>query len=201
VQSVRAVYEAQTSTYFGTTTGTTVGAGYARGVGVVPTVGRSTFHTSGSSSSLLADQVAPPPQPWLRQPGGGCALGIMVAFTIGAVVLVLPLLMVNRDPENLKNAIIAFSALGVPFLSASIALSIKRARDRRKFRRDFREYSQVFPSQVAVWSTAYLCQRCHVAYIPAGVFGFREPQAVPVPAFQSLVATVAADLRARGLLA
>ncbi|MFG2694968.1 hypothetical protein [Kitasatospora sp. NPDC048407] len=88
----------------------------------------------------------------------------------------------------------------MPLMVASVALAIKRARDRRRFRRDFHEYSQVFPSRVAGWSTAYLCQRCHVAFIPAGSLGSPEAQAAPVPAFRALVATVAADLRSRGLL-
>jgi len=176
VQSVPGLYEAQTSTYAGTS------GGY----------GYRTVHTYGSSSSLLADQIAPPPVPRLTQPTGGCAVAILAAFAAGAGLMVLPLLLTSDDPDAGKNALITFCALGLPFALAAVALTVKRARERRQSLANFRAYQAAFPSLLAVWNAAFLCRRCHLAFFPAGVMGLTAPRSTPAAGFQQLVATLAA---------
>ncbi|MEV6209640.1 hypothetical protein [Kitasatospora sp. NPDC051914] len=182
VQSVPGLYEAQTHSYAGTTRG--YGGGY----------GARTYYTSGSSSSLLADQIAPPPVPRLLQPTGGCALALMTALGLGGGVMVLPLLA-SGEPGAGRKALIVFVVLALPFLAAALALVVKRFRDRLKNRAAFRDYRARYPSLLAVWSTGFLCRRCHIAFIPAGALGLGKPRTVPVPGYQQLVAAVAADLR------
>ncbi|WP_158844497.1 hypothetical protein [Streptomyces sp. NRRL WC-3742] len=195
VSSVPSVYESQTSTYSGQSTGFSSGVGYARGVGPVSTFGRSTVYTSGSTSSRLADQIAPPPVPRLARPGGGCGLAILVAFVLGAAVIVLPALLTSNEPDALRSSLLVFGLLGGPFLIAAVALTLKRAKERRRLRREFQEYSVVQPSLATAWSATYLCRRCHVAFLPEGALGLGGSAMAPVPAFRTLVETVARRLR------
>ncbi|MFD7902677.1 hypothetical protein ACFV4F_38595 [Kitasatospora sp. NPDC059722] len=194
VRSVPSVYESQTSTYSGTSTGYSSGVAYARGVGVVPSFGSSTVHSSGSTSSLLASHIAPPPPPRLVRPSGGCALAIVVAVAAAWALAMLPLLT-SGDKGAGQNSAIAFTVLGGPFVLAAVLLIIQRSRTRRRSQKAFEAHSVVYPSFATAWSAAYLCLRCHVAYVPEGALGIGASPAVPVHRFPDLVASTAARLR------
>ncbi|MEE1783222.1 hypothetical protein PUR71_09880 [Streptomyces sp. SP17BM10] len=195
VRSVPSIYESQTSTYAGTSTGYSSGVAYASGVGVIPSFGSSTVHTSGSSSSLLASHIAPPPPPRLAQPGGGCGLAVVLAFAAAWGVILLPYLFTSGDKDAGRNAAIMFTVLGGPFVFAAVMMLINRAKSRRQAREAFQSHSVVYPSFATAWSAAYLCLRCHVAYVPEGALATGASPAVPVHRFPDLVATTAARLR------
>ncbi|MGW2251898.1 hypothetical protein ACWCXH_17085 [Kitasatospora sp. NPDC001660] len=195
VRSVPSVYESQTSTYSGTSTGYSSGVAYASGVGVIPTFGSSTVHTSGASSSLLANQIAPPPPPRLARPGSGCGLAILVAVASAWGVVLLPYLFTSGDQHAGRNTAIMFAILGGPFVFAAVMMLVNRAKFRRRAQQDFQAHSAVYPSYAAAWSAAYLCQRCHVAYVPEGALPIAASPAVPVHRFPDLVAGTAARLR------
>ncbi|MER7702769.1 hypothetical protein ABTX81_07715 [Kitasatospora sp. NPDC097605] len=198
VQSVPSVYESQTSTYTGRSTGYSSGVAYARGVGIVPTFGSTTTYVSGSSSSLLADQLAPPPAPRLAAPRNGCAIAAMFGLVAGAGFLALIVSFSTSGQENSgRDALILLAVLATPFLLTAAGLLIGRGRFRRRARRDFEAYAAVHPSLVTAWQAGYLCHRCHTAFLPDGALGLGlgTTAVVPVPRFPDLVAFVAGRLR------
>lgn len=195
VRSVRAVYEEQTSTYSQSTTGLTSGTAFVRGA-AVPAFGRSTFHTSGSISSLLADHLVPPPYPHLTKPNGGCLLAAVSVVPLLACLLTLPLLASGQSDAG-RNALIFSSVTGLPFVLVAATLFVHRLRTQQRNKQHFRQYSAMYPSLSAVWNAAFLCQRCHLAFIPAGALGPGEPAAAPVPHFQHMVSSLAGKLRSR----
>ncbi|MFD7630726.1 hypothetical protein ACFV7Q_32685 [Streptomyces sp. NPDC059851] len=190
VRSVRAVYEEQTGTYAGVSTGYSSGTGFAPGVGPVAVFGRSTVHTSGVSSTLLAQQLAPPPQPILERQRGGCALAVLCAVPVVVALMTLPLLASGK-PGAGHNAMIFWGVLGLPALAGAVATLFHRALARRSARKRFQAQTAAFPALFAVWEAAFTCGRCHLAYLPAGPFAPAGPRSVPVPGFQQLVWTVA----------
>ncbi len=195
VRSVCAVYEEQTSTYVQSTTGLTAGTAFVRGA-AVPAFGRSTFHTSGSISSLLADHLAPPPNPHLARPNGGCLLAAVSMVPLLACLLTLPLLASGRAGAG-RNAMVFWCATALPFVLIAAGLLIHRIRTQRRNKQNFRQYSAVYPSLATVWNAAFLCQRCHLGFVPAGALGRGEPAATPVPQFQQMVWSLAGELRSR----
>ncbi|MFF8771518.1 hypothetical protein [Kitasatospora sp. NPDC015120] len=198
VRSVPSVFESQTSTYTGRSTGHSSGVAYASGVGIVPTFGSTTTFVSGSSSSLLADQLAPPPAPRLAAPRNGCAITAMFGLAVGALFLATIVSISTSGQENSgRDALILLAVLATPFLLTAVGLLIGRARFRRRARREFEAYAAVHPSLVSAWQSSYLCQRCHVAFLPAGALGLDlgSTAVVPVPRFPDLVAFVAGRLR------
>lgn len=194
VRSVRAVYEEQTSTYFQSTTGRTSGTVFVRGA-AVPAFGRSTHQTSGAISTLLADQLAPPRQPHLAKPRGGCLLAVMSVAPLLACLLTLPLLVSSQAGAG-RNAIVFWCATGLPFVVVAVTLLFHRLRTQRRNKEQFERYSAVYPSLLTVWNATYLCQRCHLGFVPAGALG-GEPVAAPVHDFQHLVSSLATGLRNR----
>ncbi|MFE5585626.1 hypothetical protein [Kitasatospora sp. NPDC056531] len=194
VRSVPSVYQSQSSRYSGTSTGYSSGVAYASGVGVVPAYGRSTVHTSGVSSSLLAVQIAPPPRPRLAKPGLGCEIASLFFLASVFLLFVLPPVLTSDKP-HVRGFLLAFGMLGGPFVVAGVALSVRRARKADRFRRQFEEYSEIQPSLAAAWSATFLCLRCNVAYLPDGEFGISPAPVVPVCDLHGLVAVTAARLR------
>lgn len=195
IRSVRAVYEEQTSTYVQSTTGVSSGTAFVRGA-AVPAFGRSTFHTSGSISSLLAEHVAPPPYPHLARPNGGCLLAAVSAAPVLACLLTFPLLL-SDQPGAARNAAIFWCATALPFVVIAAALLVLRIRTRQRNKQNFRQYSAIYPSLSEVWHAAFLCQRCHLGFLPAGALGRSEPAATAVPQFQQMVWSLAEELRSR----
>ncbi|MEU8437031.1 hypothetical protein AB0F18_29840 [Streptomyces sp. NPDC029216] len=184
VRRVRAVYEAQTGTYAGVSTAYTAPA-------------RSTVHTSGVSSTLLAQQLAPPPQPFTERQRGGCVLALLCAVPVAAALMTLPLLA-GDAPDAGRNALIFWGVTGLPALVAALALLIHRVLARRAARQRFRAQTAAFPALFAVWEAAFTCGRCHLAYLPPGPFAPTGPRSVLVPGFQHLVWAVAQELRGSG---
>jgi hypothetical protein len=195
VRSVRAVYEEQTSTYFQSTTGLTSGTAFVRGA-AVPTFGRSTFHTSGSISSLLADHLAPPPYPHLVKPNGGCLLAVVSVAPLLSCLLTLPLLASDQAGAG-RNAMVFWFATGLPFVLVAAILLVHRIRTQQRNKQHFRQYSAIYPSLSTIWNATFLCQRCHLGFVPAGALGRGEPAAAAVPHFQQMVSSLASELRSR----
>ncbi|MEV7027850.1 hypothetical protein [Kitasatospora sp. NPDC093558] len=195
MRSVPSVYESQTSTYSGTSTGYSSGVAYASGVGVIPTFGSSTVHTSGSSSSLLAAHIAPPPPPRLAPQGSSCGLAIVIALAAAWGVILLPYLFTSGDRNAGTNSAIMFTILGGPFVFAAVMMIIQRSKARRRSQEAFAAHSVVYPSFATAWSATYVCLRCHVAYVPEGALPIGASPAFPVHRFPDLIAATAARLR------
>jgi len=194
VRSVRAVYEAQSGTYSGVATGITSGVGFSPGVGAVPVVGRSTFRTSGSSSTLLADNLAPPAYPTLVKPRGGCLLALLASAPVVAAVLALPLL-ISHQAHAVRNAVVFWCAVSLPFMAVAAVLLGLRVRTYLRNKRAFHTYSAVYPSLMTVWNAGFVCIRCHLAFLAAGPPGAGSARVAPVPQFQQMVAVLAAEQR------
>ncbi|MGW5345791.1 hypothetical protein [Streptomyces sp. HUAS TT3] len=197
VRSVRAVYEEQTGTYAGVSTGYSSGAGFVPGGGSVAVFGRSTVHSSGVSSTLLAQQLAPPPQPFLEQQRGGCGLAVLCVVPVLAALMTLPLLA-SDAPGSGRNAMVFWGVTGLPAMAGAVAVIVARARARRAAAKRFRAQTAAFPALFAVWEAAFTCRRCHVAYLPAGPLAPTGTHGVPVSGFQQLVWTVAHQPPATG---
>lgn len=190
VQTVRSVYEAQSGTYAGVTTGATVGVGS----GGATIVGRTTFHTSGTQSTRLADHLAPPPAPSITKPRGGCLLAAMCAAPVLAAVLTVPLLL-SGSPKALFNALVFWCAISMPFVVVAAVLIGRRVGDHGRARAAFAAQTAAHPGLMAVWSAAYVCVRCHLAYVPADAIAAAGPRIAPVPQFQHMVVALANGLR------
>ncbi|MEU4360109.1 hypothetical protein [Streptomyces virginiae] len=197
VRSVRAVYEEQTGTYAGVSAGYSSGTGFVPGVGSVAVFGRSTVHTSGVSSTLLAQQLAPPPRPVLEQQQGGCALAVLWAVPVVVALMTLPLLA-GGEPGAGRNALIFWGVAGLPALVGAVVVLLRRVLARRAAGKRFRAQTAAFPGLFAVWEAAFTCGRCYLAFLRAGPFAPAGPRCVPVPAFQQLVWTVAQETTGTG---
>jgi len=193
VRGVRAVYESQSATYAGVSTGVTSGVGFAGGR-AVPVVGRTVLHTSGRSSTLLADTLAPPPAPAMPPQRGGVLIGLAAAAPVLAGCLTVPLLA-GGSPGALRNAIIFWGVIGGPFLVVAVALLVYRITARQKARKAYDAYSAIYPAQAAVWNAAYFCGRCNLAFLPEGALGLPGRHQVVAQQFPFMVTALAAQLR------
>ncbi|MEV0273374.1 hypothetical protein AB0H43_31785 [Hamadaea sp. NPDC050747] len=193
MQTVRSLYESQSGTYSGVSTGVTSGVGFAGGR-AVPVVGRTVTHTSGRTSTLLADTLAPPPVPAMPPQRGGVLIGFALAAPVLAGCLTVPLLAGGAD-HAVRTAVIFWAAIGGPFLIVAVALIIHRITSRQRARQAYNAYSAIYPSQSAVWNAAFFCRRCNLAFLPPGALGVPGRHQTVAPQFQYMVTAVAAQLR------
>lgn len=116
-------------------------AGVGTGVGVGgPGVGVGAAKTVGGSTSLLAQQLAPPAAPTnLAGPMG---------FTIGLFVGFAGCLMVASAAAGFG----CFLALALPIICGLVAAGMNR--------QNHRENVRVFAEQMATWDPGYVCLRC-----------------------------------------
>ncbi|SDT74218.1 hypothetical protein SAMN05216371_4670 [Streptomyces sp. TLI_053] len=186
VRSVPAVREAHISTFAGTSTGHT----YDHTV---------TTHTVGTSSSLLADRLAPPAAPRMADPGYGCGIVAALLLTFGAGLFAVMVLVTggSDDQDGRRAALIVYSGLAAVFLIVTVGLVKARRQRLGQVRQEFEAYAAVYPSLVTAWRSSYLCGRCHLTFLPNGVIdlGLGRTAMAPVERFPDLVAFVAARLR------
>lgn len=183
VQSVRAVYDSQTSRHVGHTRGMRSGIAYAPGVGLIPAVGSSSSYTTVNVSSLLAQYVAPPPAPSLAHRGGGC---LTAALPFVALVFLFPFLIINgTGADDMRGAGLLFSVFpAVCVLIVWMLVLRERCRTRKRDDCAYRAYAAEYPTLFEVWNEALLCHRCHVGYLPDG------SAPVAVEQFQAMVLAI-----------
>ncbi|MFJ4669983.1 hypothetical protein [Kitasatospora purpeofusca] len=192
------IHDSQTGSFAGQSAGHISGVAWVGGVGSVPVFGSTTSHLHGSSSSLLADRLAPPPAPWMAEPRNGCGIVAMLAVAVGAGLFsVLAVTTGSDDPDGRRGAMIAYAVVATIFLISALGLISSRRRHLKQARQDFEAYAAIHPSLVTAWQSSCLCGRCHVAFLPDGALGLGlgRTAVVPVARFPDLVAFVAARLR------
>jgi hypothetical protein len=155
VQSVPALHADGVSTTYSSANHTGVGITTR---GFVPVIGTSDIERTQTSALVQALPLAPREQPLGRLVGWGSLLSIPAVLTLivaGAYIRTL------SGSEAWSTAVAAIVMVGLFSLPGSIPLlfAALRARDNAKIRRGR-------PAAWAVWSSAWYCHRCGLAFWP-----------------------------------
>jgi hypothetical protein len=152
VQSVPALHADGVSTSFSSANHTGVGISTH---GFVPVIGTSDIERTNTSALVRALPLGPREQPL------GTLIKWGLLLLIPALLFIAPTVATVADHPLWKAAISASLSLGCIAAPAGIVLlfAALRARDNAKIRRGR-------PAAWAVWSSAWYCHRCGLAYWP-----------------------------------
>lgn len=143
-----------------------VGAAYARGVGIIPTVSGSASVTAGASS--LAQMLMPPPQPTFRAPSAaqtlfGAALACLASVLLlsGGGALFTSPTEGGSVPGGLVSLVIGG---GIAVLSILLLRGVSQ--DASRSRQQAEAAMPRWEQSMNAWNRLFYCSRCGHAFDP-----------------------------------